>query len=100
MLKKCTYTEGVKDYYSQANCYWLHDIFQTELHRRVKLLKPDLYYVNIKVENNRAEIVMVDYKDNELYSKVVSFTDHPEGTMTLYFGWNGDTSTICLPSEN
>lgn len=99
-IRNCCYSEGMSDYYKQAECYWLHDIFQTEFHNAVKKQVPDTYYVRLTVKDSKAKVVMQDYRDIVIHVREINWTTHPEGVMNFHFGWDGVRSIICLPQEN
>ncbi len=99
-IRQCCYSEGMSDYYKQAECYWLHDIFQTEFHNAVKKLTPDTFYIRLTVKDSKAKVVMQDYRDIVIHVREINWTTHPEGEMDFHFGWDGQRSIICLPQEN
>jgi len=99
-VKSAVHTEGAKDYFDQAACWWLWDIIATECHNAIKNLDPDIHYFKIVVADDEAKLTLHDYQKELLWSRDIGFTTHPEGEMDLIVGWDGQRSTTCLVSEN
>lgn len=101
LIRNCCYTEGMKDYFTLAQCWWLYDIIQTEIHDIVSKRDPDTYYIKFKVDKEKKAIIkMVDWKKNVLFEREIEWTTHPEGKMEFHIGFDGFRSIVCLPSEN
>jgi len=102
LIKNSIYTEGVRDYFTQAECFWLSYIVSTEFHNVVKRLSPDTYYLTVEVnkEDSSCVITLDDYKRIRLHTRKVDYTTHPYGKMNLILGWDGARSILCLTNEN
>ena len=101
LTRNFNYTEGMKEYFTLAQAWWLHDIFGTEVYSAVVKKDPDTYYAKIVVEGSKAVITCRDYKDNVFYTRKINFTTHPEGEMDFHIGFLDDIQLIiCLPSES
>ena len=95
LYKWMNYTDGVKFFAENAGngAYWFLDIIGTEF----KLIAKVEEFINIKlaVTNNSAVLSADDGDGNELFSKIITYTDCPEGTWKFYLTNN----ILMLPSE-
>lgn len=101
LTPRCNYTIGMKDYFTKAECWWLHDILATEFHNAlVKNKVNDSYYVTIRVADAKAIVSMENYCDEIIYTRTVDFTTHPTGEFEFVMAWDGKRSILCLHNEN
>jgi hypothetical protein len=101
MNKGSVYTDGVKEFLKLAECQWLYDIIQSEVHIILRMKIPDTYYFRITVNSDsEATLELTDYNGDDLWKREIPYTDFPEGSMDLITGWDGERLTTCLPSEN
>lgn len=100
LSRHVVWTDGVKAFADSVGGYWLLDILATELPKLV--LRHGIVFVTLSVKDGGAEISAVSNKGKaRLWSRVVEFTDCPEGEWDFYFAGGGpdDTLVILLPSE-
>lgn len=98
---KSYYTDGFKDYMEQAACFWLFDIIATEVYDVVKLLDPDVRNFSVtQPDDQKTVLTLHGYDGNELWSKHMNYSTHPNGTFNFYIGWDGEALIACLHSEN
>lgn len=100
MIKNSCYTEGFKAYLEACSCYWLYDIIQTEFLNAVRKHSPDTYYITVNTLKSKTTILLQDWEDKQIYTRVIDVTTHPEGEIEFHFGWDGQRAIICLSSEN
>jgi len=98
------YTDGVK--YFAEHCgngaYWLLDIIATEVAElqeteeflSIQLIVDKIWEKSVG-ENNAALITVSDGNGNDLYEKVIEYTDAPVGVWKFYLTNN----VMLLPSE-
>jgi hypothetical protein len=94
LFRKFRYTEGVKFLAQNAKCYWLLDYVFSNQNERV-LKENEFQTWKIKVENDKAEIIVEDGNHKKLKSFKLDFTDFPLPEFTLWFV----NDTLMLPSE-
>jgi hypothetical protein len=97
LRKDITYTEGVQFLAQNAGngCYWLIDeIVFAQTDRKVKAEEFQVWRLRVQMDKS-AKLSCEDGNDNEVYAKIIDFTDFPMEEVTLYFTNN----VIHLPSE-
>ena len=73
---------------ADAGCFWLTDIFATELTRKLNV--GDMGIVKVKVKDKQADLSMSLSDDTpSAWRKHIDFTDMPEGTWTFYISNDG-----------
>lgn len=97
--KRAVYTEGARAYFKMGT-YWLNDIIEFELFKIMITQIPDIYYLTFEIEDSKGKLILKDYQDQTIWTKEIPWTDHPEGSIKLYIGFDGYRVTTCLPSEN
>ena len=108
--KRAVYTDGMKNFFELAEAQWLYDVIETEFYDALKkLATPDKYYLMVTSKDNEANIVLTDYRDNEIHKRHIGFTDLPEGEILFYMAymeyqdragnWTHRVTT-CLPIED
>lgn len=103
LYKNLYYTEGVKFFLNNAGkgAYWFLSIVATEI---IKQLKPEFYFIYLKVNNYKAKItVRLDKGQPILYQKNLLKTDCPSSENKPYIFCldmnNPNNAIICLLSE-
>ena len=91
--RRMTYTEGVQAFAVLAGAYWFIDIAATELFTLLK--DEDFLTVILRVEGSKAKITADDGNGNVLFTKLIDYTDCPEGEWKFFFTGN----VLMLPSE-
>lgn len=91
--RNTAYTEGVRAFAVHAGAYWFLDIVATELFA----LQRDEGFLSIvlDVKGDKATISVGDGNGKALYTKLIDWTDCPEGEWKFFF--TGDV--LMLPSE-
>lgn len=101
--RRMTYTEGVQAFAEYASAYWFLDIAATELFALLKVKSTcphaprgeDFLSVVLHVEGTKAKITADDGNGNVLFTKLIDYTDCPEGEWKFFFVGN----VLMLPSE-
>jgi len=107
------YTDAVKDFMEHAEAQWFYDIIETEIFSVLnKHGIADKYYLILRVENNEAKIRLEDYKQENIHTKEIPFTDLPDGELLFYVTWyraeteslnsffEGSRLVTCMPIED
>ncbi len=95
LLKNITYTEGVKYLAETAGAYWLIDeIAFTQLEKQVSSQPFQMWILNVD-NQQAAKLVCEDGNYNQVYEKLIEYTDFPLTEIKLYYTNN----VIMLPSE-
>ncbi len=95
MLKNITYTEGVQYVAQTAGAYWLVDeIAFTQIEPKVAKEPFQLWILKV-VSQQSAYLVCEDGNDNQVYEKLIEYTDFPLSEIKFYFTNN----VIMLPGE-
>ena len=100
MNKNSVYTDGIKYYLAEAEAQWLYDIIESEIYNVLKVEQPDKYYLKFVVADDKGDLLLTDYRGNELLKKHIPFTDAPSGEILFYCGWDGQRMITCTPSED
>lgn len=93
LVRAVLYTDGVKFFAEKAGAYWFLDILATEVYPLLK--KEPFLLIRLIVQGHKAQILVDDGNDNQLWERDIEFTDCPEGEWWFYFTDN----VILLPSE-
>ncbi len=95
LLKQFTYTIGVKYMAEKAGAYWvIGEIISAQLDRHVSAEQFQVWTLN--VDNQQAAILVCeDGNNNQIYEKLIEYTDFPMSEIKLY----SSNRTIMLPSE-
>jgi hypothetical protein len=90
-------TDGVKEC-AEAGCYWLLDIFATELPPLLKV--GDFGVIKVEVVGSKLRAVMETDDDKPpVWVKTVDYTDMPDGEWMFYINNDGEHVICCLPTE-
>lgn len=96
-VRRFVVTDGVKEC-ADAGCYWLMDIFATELPKYLKL--GDMGVVTAAAEDGKAQLSM-SLGDNvpDAWTKHIDYTDLPDGDWKFLVSNDGEYVVCCLMSE-
>ena len=88
------YTDGIKTFCENAQCYWLLDIVNSVC-RFYKRMHQDLIIIKLIVNKDNKASISFEDTYGIFFSQIVPFTDCPEGTWMFYFKdnvffWNGE----------
>jgi len=76
------YTEGVKHVVEELQCHWLRDI----IFSRQSEAKGEHFQVwKATSKDNKADIELSDGNENVIWTKHISYTDLPEGVLTMWY---------------
>lgn len=98
LYRTMKYTDGIKYFAEKAGAYWFLDIIGTEYYPKTTGDKPAWdYFLAIKmdVEESKAKITVTDGNETTFATKVIPYTDCPEGEWNFYLTDN----VLLLPSE-
>ena len=100
--KKIVYTDGARFFFREAagGAYWLLDILGTEVYQFHA--KEEFLFIALNVIGTRATITVTNGNhepDSILLTKAIDYTDCPDGEWKFFMIWDGQRSTILLPSE-
>lgn len=83
-LKRMTYTDGVKFFAENAGggSHWFLDVVATE----IMPLQDEEAFISIEltVKGEQAVVTATDGNDNQLYTRVIGYTDCPDGAWHFY----------------
>ncbi len=100
MVKSFQYSNGVQEC-AEAGCYWLLDIAATELPKAMRAHGEANAFLEVGVWNARALLrLTVDDAKPAIWSKVISYTDMPEGRWVFELGDEGTRVAMILLSEH
>lgn len=91
--RSVVYTEGVQHFAEQAGAYWFLDILATE--PAILEQAKDFAAVTLKVKDGKAQLLVTDGNDGEVFRRDIDYTDCPEGDWQFFFVGG----TIMLRSE-
>lgn len=94
LMSSITYTDGAKYVADEGGAHWLLDKIAT-LQLVPKVKAEEFQVWNLKVANDKAELVCGDGNNNVVYQEKIEFTDFPEPGITLWY----TDHVILLPSE-
>jgi hypothetical protein len=98
------FTDGFVAFMDKAECYWLGDVLATELIDTLRETdaEVDTYYVEWVVNEKLSNGVLTcrDYKNKQIWSRKIDFTDCIGGKIKFNAGWHGNRLILCLPSED
>lgn len=95
VLSGIVYTEGVQYMAERAGAYWLIDeiclasVFETAVKRE------EFQVWTLKLTGTKASLKCEDGNGNQVYMKLIQFTDFPLPEITLWL----TNKTLMLPSE-
>jgi hypothetical protein len=97
LVKRITYTEGVKYVADQAGAYWLLDEIVVAQFGNQDVLNEPFQIWKLKVDQaaHSAVLTVEDGNYKELFRKKFEFTDFPADEITFWF----TDDVILLPSE-
>ena len=99
LARSVIYSDGVQDV-AETGIYWALDIFATELPKMMRQHDEHMLVITIMVQDSKAHITATGSGDKMLpWSRVIDWTDMPDGDWIFYMSADGDTATIILPSE-
>lgn len=101
LVKKFHYSDGVKDC-AEAGCYWLLDIFATEVPPLLLNSGEALAIVQVIVEGSKATLRLEPQEDGGSsieWTREIEWTDMPEGSYNFYIADEGTHFSMILPSE-
>lgn len=93
---KIVLTDGALYLAENAACYWLLDLFASQLHN---IKNEEFTCLKLSKVNSSCNVVIDDGNGNELAKQHVEYTDFPLSAFTLYGCWAGDYWVLMLPSE-
>ncbi len=81
------YSDGVREC-AQAGCYWLLDIAATELPAVMRKHGEPRAILKVHVKGNQSCDLELTVSDNEppIWSRIISYTDMPEGSWFFELG--------------
>lgn len=90
-------TDGVQEC-AETGCYWLTDIFATELPKLLQV--GELGVITVLVKDSKANMRMETDDDKPaVWTKHVSYTNMPEGSWVFYISNDGEHTICLLPTE-
>jgi hypothetical protein len=108
-----TYTDGARAFFQHAEAWWFFDIIATELTGRYAKKNyldaaDGILFIELRVRGGRAMIVAHDGKEEDenlagrttLYTRLIEFTDCPEGDWKFQIEGDPADPTLLLPSEH
>lgn len=96
MIRSIVFTDGVKHVADQAGAYWLIDeMVFNQMRPKVRREPFQVWTLTRNKTGNGARLSCSDGNGNKLFSKLISYTDFPDPTISFYF----TDRTILLPSE-
>jgi flagellar hook-associated protein FlgK len=93
LVKRMTYTDGVKYFADRTGSFWLIDVVATEFFPL--LAEQPFLSVMVKSDGNSCEILVTDGNDNQITARKFSFTTMPAGEWKFYL----TDGVLLLPSE-
>jgi hypothetical protein len=93
LIRDVTYTDGVKYFADNAAAWWFVD--DAIIEYDPLMTKHGFIVITLAVRNSQAVIKVDDGNDKMLKSKIIEYTDCPDGTYKFYFTDN----VLMLPSE-
>jgi len=99
--KNSIYTDGIKDFLDKTEAQWLYDIIESEIYLLLKSQPQyDVYKLHIESTNREVDLKVEDYQYSELWNKCIPSATLPEGSATVYVGYDGERLITSLISEN
>jgi hypothetical protein len=90
------FTDGAKYVADKAGAYWLLDEIAIIQVHDARLKAEEFQVWKLAVNAHQTGVLICeDGNDNDVYTKLLEYTDFPPGGITLYF----TNKTILLPSE-
>ncbi len=98
LYRNMKYTDGIKYFAEKAGAYWFLDIIGTEYHPKTTGDNPEWGYflvIKMEVKDNKAQITVTDGNETTFKTRIIPYTDCPEGVWKFYLTDN----VLLLPSE-
>ncbi|PHJ81984.1 hypothetical protein VF14_18260 [Nostoc linckia z18] len=95
------YTEGVLYLGERGQAFWLIDLifsWQPEISRQ-KVQVFQMWLIEVNLEAKTAVITATDGNNNQIARQEIEHTDFPLEKLKLYVQFDGEHSTLMLPSE-
>jgi hypothetical protein len=100
LVRQFQYSDGVQEC-AEAGCYWLLDIFATELPAAMRKADTPVTYIEVKVEGSKAALRAVPYEGAEpIWSRDVDWTDMPPGYWNFELVDEGERFALILLTEH
>jgi hypothetical protein len=100
--RRMVYTDGVRYFAQEAGggAYWFLDILATEGANCIKPKEDQNFVsVNMTVKDSKAVIKFTDGNDTVYHTRDIEYTDCPEGEWKFFMIYDGESTTVLLPSE-
>ena len=99
LVRNFLYSDGVQEC-ANSGCYWLLDIFATELPQLFERHESVFCVVKVTVTDHAMRAVG-EFHDGEQFPwiKKLSYADLPDGEWVFYIAQEGDRFMCILPSE-
>lgn len=98
LVRSFVMSDGVVDI-ADTGCWWLMDIFATELPAVMRKKDESLLVCTAKVIKGKARLSATGSGDVEHWKRSGVFTDMPEGTWNFYLADEDSRFVLILPTE-